>query len=109
MRAIHPGPPQAGEFMPFYAGYIAKAGSIEDPVARLATQLSEVTSFLSGIDHRKRLYRYAPGKIRRRSRASTKIPTHRPRNPITRNGVNWYRSGEMSGMPPYRFSGASPP
>jgi hypothetical protein len=62
MKAIHPGQPQAGEFVPFYANYIAKAGTIEDPVARLATQLSEVTSFLSGIDHRKRLYRYAPGK-----------------------------------------------
>src|SRR5438045_3898609 len=62
MKTIHPGPPQPGEFVPFYANYIAKAGSFQDPVARLASQLSDVTSFLSGIDHKKRLYRYAPGK-----------------------------------------------
>jgi hypothetical protein len=62
MKAIHPGPPQAGEFAPFYANYIAKAGSFDDPAERLESQLSEVTSFLSGIDHKKRLYRYAPGK-----------------------------------------------
>src|SRR5882724_5362062 len=62
MSAITPGPPQPGEFAPYYTNYITKAGAIADPVACLATQLGDATAFFNGVDPAKRLHRYAEGK-----------------------------------------------
>ena len=36
---MNPGPPQPNEYAEYYEKYTSKAGAIEDPVARLATQL----------------------------------------------------------------------
>lgn len=62
MGTFLPGLPETNEYHPALAGYVAKAGSAQDPIAALSTQLDEVCKMLDGLPVEKRLHRYAEGK-----------------------------------------------
>ena len=62
MPAFLPGRPQPSEYHAAFAGYVAKAESFEDPVAKLTAQLEELLGLLAPLHAEKRLHRYAPGK-----------------------------------------------
>ena len=59
---MHPGHPQPNEYGPFFAGYIGKAQSVEDPIAALELQLDDLLTLLRPLDSAKQMHRYAPGK-----------------------------------------------
>ena len=60
--SIHPGHPEPNEYAPFFAGYIGKAQTIDDPAAALDLQLDDVLATLKHVDAAKQMHRYAPGK-----------------------------------------------
>ena len=62
MQSYISGIPEPGEYSPGFAGYIARAAAFDDPVHSLSTQMNQFLAMLSGIDERKRGYRYADGK-----------------------------------------------
>ena len=63
--AVRVPPPAAGEFAPFYAGYVeaatAAAGG-EDIVALLERQVGDIRAVLDGLGEARGGHRYAPGK-----------------------------------------------
>jgi hypothetical protein len=54
-------PPEAGEYAPFYSGYVALA-SEHDPLALLRGQPDTLREMCSGLTEEQALARYAPGK-----------------------------------------------
>src|SRR5690606_5725368 len=55
-------PPAAGEFAPYFAGYIARVAHVGSPIDDLAAQRDRMLALLgTGTDDRAG-YRYAPGK-----------------------------------------------
>jgi uncharacterized damage-inducible protein DinB len=62
MSRFIPGPPEASEYNPAFAGYVVKAQAVADPAADLGNQLDELLSLLRALSSEKRLHRYAPGK-----------------------------------------------
>jgi hypothetical protein len=54
--------PEAGEYAPSFAGYVARVAEDEDVVAVLATQLDQALALLGRIPEARGDYRYAPGK-----------------------------------------------
>lgn len=59
---MNPGQPQPNEYAPFFAGYIGKAQSVEDPIAALELQLDDCLTLFKPLDSDKQLHRYAEGK-----------------------------------------------
>lgn len=60
---MNPGCPEATEYAPFYAGYVAKAqAAAADPLAALETQLGETLAFLKPLTAVQQSHRYAEGK-----------------------------------------------
>jgi uncharacterized damage-inducible protein DinB len=59
---VNPGHPEPNEYAAFFAGYIAKAESVSDPIDALEEQLDEVLALLKPLDASKQNHRYAPGK-----------------------------------------------
>ena len=55
-------PPQAGDFAPFYAGYVARVARLTDPVGELTAQRDRVRSLLTAVTDEQGGFRYAPGK-----------------------------------------------
>ena len=55
------GRPDAAEFPPAYAGYVANVPET-DPVAAAASQIEQTAALLAGLSERDALKRYAPGK-----------------------------------------------
>jgi hypothetical protein len=53
-------PPGAGEFAPFYAGYIAKAGG--EPLALMEGQVAQFQRLRATLTPEQASHRYAPGK-----------------------------------------------
>ena len=53
--------PAAGEYAPFYAGYVARVPP-GDVLARLRRQIGETAALLRPLDAAKARHRYAPGK-----------------------------------------------
>lgn len=58
MSVLHP--PGAGEFAPFYAGYVERAGS--DPIGLLERQLERFRKLGTMLTPEQAAHRYAPGK-----------------------------------------------
>jgi hypothetical protein len=54
--------PEADEYAPGFAGYVARLGDDEDIVSALASQLDEVVARLQAVPDARGDYRYAPGK-----------------------------------------------
>jgi uncharacterized damage-inducible protein DinB len=59
---MKPGHPETNEYGAFFAGYIGKAHSIDDPIAALEIQLDDALMTLGPLHAEKQLHRYAPGK-----------------------------------------------
>src|SRR5437667_6705931 len=59
---MNPGHPQPNEYGAFFAGYVAKAQAIEDPIAALELQLDDMLTLLRPLDAGQQLHRYAEGK-----------------------------------------------
>jgi uncharacterized damage-inducible protein DinB len=55
-------PPQADEFNPFYAGYIARVANVSAPADELVEQRDRLLNFLSPLSDEQAAYRYASGK-----------------------------------------------
>jgi hypothetical protein len=62
MTPFIPGAPQPDEYKPHFAGYVAKAAGVADPVQALTEQLGELCRLLEPLDTAAQLHRYAPGK-----------------------------------------------
>lgn len=62
MNAILPGLPPPDEIPEFFRGYVSKAVSYPDPVARLVAQKQELLGLFQSIPAAKRSHRYAEGK-----------------------------------------------
>jgi hypothetical protein len=54
--------PAAGEFAPFYAGYVARIGDDEDILAVLGEQLHQFPARMEQVPESRGEHRYAPGK-----------------------------------------------
>jgi hypothetical protein len=59
---VNPGHPEKDEYAAFYAGYVAKAQLIADPIVALETQLSETLALLKPLNEMQQVRRYAEGK-----------------------------------------------
>jgi hypothetical protein len=59
---MNPGHPEPNEYAAFFAGYMAKAQSVTDPIEALEAQLNEMLLLLKPLDAAKQSHRYAPGK-----------------------------------------------
>lgn len=59
---MNPGHPQPNEYGAFFAGYLARAQGVDDPIAALELQLDEALTLLRGLSADQQLHRYAPGK-----------------------------------------------
>ena len=59
---MKPGHPQPTEYAAFFAGYMARAQAVDDPIAALELQLDDALALLRGLPGDKQLHRYAPGK-----------------------------------------------
>lgn len=59
---MNPGHPEANEYARFFAGYIAKAQAVTDPLLALETQLAETLAFLKPLSAVQQSHRYAEGK-----------------------------------------------
>jgi DinB superfamily len=53
--------PEEGEFLPYYGKYIALVEG-DDALAALQRQIPDTLKLLSGLDEKRALHRYAPGK-----------------------------------------------
>lgn len=61
MKTLQIPAPEADEFAPFYAGYVAGLASSDVP-ALLSSQIATLRQVCSGLSEEEALYRYAPGK-----------------------------------------------
>jgi uncharacterized damage-inducible protein DinB len=59
---LNPGHPKTDEYAAFYAGYVAKAQGVTDPVMALESQLRETVAFLKPFSPAQQNHRYAEGK-----------------------------------------------
>jgi uncharacterized damage-inducible protein DinB len=59
---MNPGHPEPNEYAPFFAGYVAKADGVTDPIEALETQLNEAIGLLLRLDEAEQNHAYAPGK-----------------------------------------------
>src|SRR5450432_1834233 len=59
---MNPGHPQPNEYAPFFAGYISKAQSVDDPIAALELQLDDLLTLLRPLNAAQQSHRYAAGK-----------------------------------------------
>jgi hypothetical protein len=59
---VNPGHPEKDEYVAFYAGYIAKAQAVADPLISLETQLGETLALLRPLNETQQAHRYAEGK-----------------------------------------------
>jgi hypothetical protein len=55
-------PPGAGEFAPFYSGYVMRIPAVADAVAQLRAQRDEVARLFASVPEDRAFFRYADGK-----------------------------------------------